>query len=1133
MQQAGAAAGGSGFGLGEQLLGQLFGTLSSSVSARLHMHMLLGLGVASAAGCCCALRPGAACADLLHWPDFAGRARAPGRRRRHQVARRKQHICEALRRAAEQAAKEAEECAGERKVQAAGLVAREQAGGGWVLPQRGREEVAGGSPMAEAARPLFRAALCGDAEAVCALLAAGADLHARTSRGRSLLAVLLHTPGVDRAAAATLRRAGLTENGDTGELGPAVPAGLIDEDRDIGSVSAWRDGVAASPGTTSHAAHRWRCAFELYDLVLSVSPSALFALAGRQQAAAALGSHATALLDATELLARRPDDGAMWLAKATAYEALGMFQHAYDAAAEGLRATHHIRLGNGADVGGNDTSGGADVNLIGCDDRRSLIEFLRRPWIHDSARVDDLGARVSGSSTAARKLQRAFRRLRDRQFNARLQRHTATIVAAGGSGEGEEVASVTEAAIPAVQHMPNAAAGDALAALGMCSVPSAAAYVAAVLEAPPLDGRGTLQAVVQQLYRRAGPAAACTLLGVSDTTMRGAPGNAVATALHSAVLSVLESTPVLFERCDHTVRHSKGAGDGGEDEWLLAGFSAVPLLTDVVHAFNTIDLHQPVHGAAPHVAQRKALKPSATSSPWSEGWADAWQEEAGMSTHRRAVRRCKLLHIRHTDDEFPPHKRASIEEIPGTLDEELVKSVAPQWRRLYDIALEGPVDAGSSGVGPCLFEANVDASEVVQGALGDCWLAAALSIVTQQPLLLHALFAAADIRAGVYTVRLFHEGGWRFIMVDDYVPVSMKDCRPVFAHAKSRQELWVPILEKAFAKLYGSFASIEAGQLTDALVCLTAGLPERLLTRPSGKAPQIDTNELFDRLVQLSSSNDDDGCSDSKRWEALSHYLLGAGSIAGDDHSRPRFMHGIVPGHAYALLGAYDLNSHSGSNAVDPRLQLLQLRNPWGQPPAGGIEFGTWRGAWSDGAPEWSSVPHARAVTGYDQKHAWSFFISMVDFVKFFSCIYVCNVLPSDWHTNVLHSAWDDGTDDGVSNDQSPAGQVSRCTSSGVFRQVLGGGTRVATAGGCSKHKSTYRNNPQFLLSATRRRSSPSSNSSDGGDQHTDHSKGPISVQIVLSQADPRRSHLSPCVSATSTSVAAVDVVAPIAHMMG
>eukprot|EP01043_Picozoa_sp_COSAG02_P011523 COSAG02_NODE_424_length_22575_cov_79.088361_19_plen_1122_part_00 len=1040
---------------------------------------LLGLGLAS--GC-----------YALHYSSCCWYPVRSAGRHRHQVAwRKKQQVCEALRRAADQATTEAAEgSADECTTRATGPVAHEREGG-WELPQRGREEVPGGTPMAEAARPLFRAALCGDAEAVCALLAAGADLHARTSLGRSILAVLSHTRGIDQTAVPMLRR-----------------AGLIDQDG---------NSAATSPGTASYAANRWRCAFELYDLVLCVSPSALFALAGRQRAAAALGSHVTALLDATEVLARRPDDGALWLAKATAYEALEMFQHAYDAAAEGLRSTHHIRLGNGVDVSGNDTSGAVDSDLIGCDDRRSLTEFLRRPWIHDFARADGLEAPVSGTSAAARKLQRAFRRLRDRQFDARLRRHMATIVAAVGSGVGEEAARVTGAAVPAeLLEKNNTAAGAALAALGMCDVPSAAAYVAAVLEAPPLDGRGTLREIVQQLYRRAGPAAACTLLGVSDVII---PGNAVATPLQAAVVAVLESTPALFERCDHTVRHSNGAGDESDDEWLLAGFSPVPLLTDVVHAFNTIDLHQPVHGAAPHVAQRKALKPSATSSPWSEGWADAWQEEAGMSTHRRAVRRCKLLHIRHTDDDFPPHNLASIEETPGTLDVELVKSVAPQWRRLYDIALEAPADAGSSSVGPCLFEANVDASEVVQGALGDCWLAAALSIVTQQPLLLHALFAAADIRAGVYTVRLFHEGGWRFIMVDDYVPVSIKDGRPVFAHAKSRQELWVPILEKAFAKLYGSFASIEAGQLTDALVCLTAGLPERILTKPprsnlkSGKVARIDTNELFRKLVQLSSSNADDGRSDSKRWGALSHYLLGAGSIAGDDHSRPRFMHGIVPGHAYALLGTYDLNSNSGSKEVDPSLQLLQLRNPWGQPPARSTGFGTWTGAWSDGAPEWSLVPHARAVTGYDQKHAWSFFISMLDFVKLFSCVYVCNVLPSDWHTNVLHSAWDDGTGDGVGVDQSTVRQVSRRSSSGVFRQVLGG-SRTGTAGGCSKHKSTYLNNPQFVLSATRQRSSLSSEPLASRGQHAEDPEDPITVHLVLSQADPRRSHLRPCVAA-------------------
>ena len=186
-----------------------------------------------------------------------------------------------------------------------------------------------------------------------------------------------------------------------------------------------------------------------------------------------------------------------------------------------------------------------------------------------------------------------------------------------------------------------------------------------------------------------------------------------------------------------------------------------------------------------------------------------------------------------------------------------------------------------SGTGPCLFMGSVDASEVVQGALGDCWLAAALSIVcltythtntharahthvvvdsyslsltlsslyrsrnshsccTHSLLLLtfelacayssklnictllsicrfscrsRAVIRQSDSRTlslsvfalfTSYSIRLFHEGGWRFVMVDDYVPVSAAAGRPVFAHGKSTQELWVPILEKAFAKLYAS-----------------------------------------------------------------------------------------------------------------------------------------------------------------------------------------------------------------------------------------------------------------------------------------------------------------------------------------
>ena len=125
-------------------------------------------------------------------------------------------------------------------------------------------------------------------------------------------------------------------------------------------------------------------------------------------------------------------------------------------------------------------------------DRASLTEFLRRPWIHNSALEEPA---VVGTSSAVRKLQRAFRRLRERAFNARLKQHMGALVASTAeSGALVHASSVVVA----------------VAALGMCDKPSAAAYVAAVLCSPPLDGRATLRAILQQVYRRAGPAAAST-----------------------------------------------------------------------------------------------------------------------------------------------------------------------------------------------------------------------------------------------------------------------------------------------------------------------------------------------------------------------------------------------------------------------------------------------------------------------------------------------------------------------------------------------------------------------------------------------------------------------------------------------
>jgi hypothetical protein len=57
--------------------------------------------------------------------------------------------------------------------------------------------------------------------------------------------------------------------------------------------------------------------------------------------------------------------------------------------------------------------------------------------------------------------------------------------------------------------------------------------------------------------------------------------------------------------------------------------------------------------------------------------------------------------------------------------------------------------------------------------------------------------------------RVLHKGVLQEVVVDDYFPVSKKDYRLMGANPSGRNELWVMILEKCWAKLYGSYDAID------------------------------------------------------------------------------------------------------------------------------------------------------------------------------------------------------------------------------------------------------------------------------------------------------------------------------------
>lgn len=72
-------------------------------------------------------------------------------------------------------------------------------------------------------------------------------------------------------------------------------------------------------------------------------------------------------------------------------------------------------------------------------------------------------------------------------------------------------------------------------------------------------------------------------------------------------------------------------------------------------------------------------------------------------------------------------------------------------------------------------------------------------------------------------------GAWRNFIIDEYFPCSTNSGKLDFAFSKSiENELWVLLIEKAYAKAYGSYWDIVGGDPAVALRDLTGAPFDRI-----------------------------------------------------------------------------------------------------------------------------------------------------------------------------------------------------------------------------------------------------------------------------------------------------------------
>ncbi|RSL41421.1 hypothetical protein CEP53_012765 [Fusarium sp. AF-6] len=275
------------------------------------------------------------------------------------------------------------------------------------------------------------------------------------------------------------------------------------------------------------------------------------------------------------------------------------------------------------------------------------------------------------------------------------------------------------------------------------------------------------------------------------------------------------------------------------------------------------------------------------------------------------------------------------------------------------------------------FMKNVDGGDVKQGSLGDCWIMAGLTALSNVPDGLKRICVAYNTKIGIYGFVFYRDGEWIYSIIDDKLylkspcwdspsmqrdllqQIDREDVENVyrktyqtgskalfFAQCKDQNETWVPLLEKAYAKAHGDYASLSGGWIGEGLEDLSGGVTTELFT-----SDILDIDEFWDK--EMSRVNDE--------------FLFGASTGLLEHGYGER--NGISEGHAYVVMEARTLKSGQ---------RLVKLRNPWGK-----VRKGLWEGPWSDGSKEWTT--EVQEELGHKFGSDSVFWISYEDLIRKYS----------------------------------------------------------------------------------------------------------------------------------------------------
>jgi len=296
------------------------------------------------------------------------------------------------------------------------------------------------------------------------------------------------------------------------------------------------------------------------------------------------------------------------------------------------------------------------------------------------------------------------------------------------------------------------------------------------------------------------------------------------------------------------------------------------------------------------------------------------------------------------DFEFP-HEACYIEH--GIEDTELK-------RKYPDLAWKRPVEfMGAHYESAVLFD-NFALGDVSKSHLAGSEFYSALAVMTEFPQRLSKVFNTKKINEqGVYSLSFFVSGASIEILVDDYFPCSGKN-GPLYSRPGEHKELWFMLIEKAFAKLYGTYKELEILTIMECLEILTG--------MPMSQTKLIKTEE-------------------DKLWRKLMDYDKKNFMICGRETET---VNNRYKNRVFSVVHLYEVDG----------CRLLKLRNHYGHYD--------WKGDFSVNSPVWSRG--LREQVGYNFQDKSCFFMTIKDFMRVFEVLYVCHY-HDNWVRKQMNSS--------------------------------------------------------------------------------------------------------------------------------